>query len=253
MSEFSVTPLGTVSPYPKGKCNCPGFLVQSGKYKLLLDCGSGVSRLLNFPDDLKNLMIILSHMHIDHYSDLGSIANAAYCYHNLGYLNDKVKVFYPFDYIGNNIQILRNYKENSFIGIESYFNEITLKHSDMELRFLKNIHDVLTFSVKIMSNNVSVVYTSDTGFNEKLIDFCRGVDLLISEATFLKGQKCTNGHMFAYQAGIIAREAGVNNLMLTHFWPEIDKERYVEEAKEIFDNTFAAEEGKKFVLRKEGF
>lgn len=57
MTGFSVTPLGTVSPYPKGTCNCPGFLVQSGDKKVLLDCESGISRLLHFPEIDKKLYL----------------------------------------------------------------------------------------------------------------------------------------------------------------------------------------------------
>ena len=49
---------------------------------------------------------------------------------------------------------------------------------------------------------------------------------------------------------MIARDANVDQLVLTHFWPELDKELYVNEAKEIFSNTIAAEEGKKLVLRR---
>ena len=79
------------------------------------------------------------------------------------------------------------------------------------------------------------------------------MDLLISESTFLKGQSCTNGHMYAYQAGILAKEAGVKQLMLTHFWPEINKEEYVNEAREYFENVIAANEGEKLVLRKGDF
>ena len=51
MKEIAITPLGTISPYPKGDKNCPGFLVQYNNNNILLDCGSGITRLLNFPQD----------------------------------------------------------------------------------------------------------------------------------------------------------------------------------------------------------
>ena len=50
--------------------------------------------------------------------------------------------------------------------------------------------------------------------------------------------------MYAYEAAEIAKTANVTQLLLTHFYPEISKELYVKEAKEIFENTTAAEEGK---------
>lgn len=267
MNEFSVTPLGTVSPYPKGNCNCPGFLVQSGDKKILLDCGSGVSRFLKFPEDLKNLIIIISHLHDDHYSALGSFANAALCYQRLGEFNEKINVYLPYGWkwcgsdfnVGvNNLLHLGNmdgvdYCEDGYLKYNpatksQYF--LPLEYENMKISFLKNLHDILTFSVRIDAFGKSLVYTADTKYNEKLIEFCKDVDLLISEATFLKGQNCTPGHMYAWEAGMLARNANVKKLMLTHFWPEIDKQLYVEEAKEYFKNTVAAREGKKFVLRK---
>ena len=68
--------LGTVSPYCKLDKNCPGFLIKNGEHKILLDCGNGITRLLNLQEDLKNLTIILSHLHKDHYGDILSIAYA---------------------------------------------------------------------------------------------------------------------------------------------------------------------------------
>jgi ribonuclease BN (tRNA processing enzyme) len=47
---------------------------------------------------------------------------------------------------------------------------------------------------------------------------------------------------------LIAKEAGVKKLLLTHFWPEIDKQKYVDEAKDIFENVHAAEEGKVYKI-----
>lgn len=253
MKGFSVTPLGTVSPFPTKKCNCPGFLVQNEEYKILLDCGSGVSRYFNNSEDLKNLMIILSHLHVDHFSDLGSLAYESYVYHNLGMLDDKLKVYFPYHHpINNDIMNLYS-KENNFMDFREYTNLDEFNFGDMKISFFRNLHDVVTFAVKIMSENVSLVYTSDTGYNSDLIYFCENVDLLISEATFLRGQKSSKYHMYAWEAGKLAMEAKVKKLMLTHFGPNIDKKLYVKEAKKFFKNTIAAEEGKKFILRKGGF
>ena len=40
--------LGSVSPYVKGKNNCPGYLVIKGNTKVLLDCGSGITREMKY-------------------------------------------------------------------------------------------------------------------------------------------------------------------------------------------------------------
>ena len=49
MNKIIITPLGTISPYTKGNMNCPGFLVEYNNQKILLDCGNGITRLLNLP------------------------------------------------------------------------------------------------------------------------------------------------------------------------------------------------------------
>ena len=73
--------------------------------------------------------------------------------------------------------------------------------------------------------------------------------MLICESTILKGQnKKSDNHLYAYEAAQIAEEANVKKLLLTHFYPEIDKQRYVDEAKSIFKNVQAAEEGKVYKI-----
>lgn len=60
--ELIITPLGTVSTYCYEGKKCPGFLVQYGDNKILLDCGNGISEYMNLPNDLNNLVIIISHL-----------------------------------------------------------------------------------------------------------------------------------------------------------------------------------------------
>lgn len=255
--NISVTPLGTVSPYPKGNMNCPGILVEFDNKKILLDCGSGISRLFKFPKDLKKLIIILSHLHKDHYSDISSFAYGSYVYHNLGMLDEKIPVYLPVsfgDYNSADYKFIKSLEDESFFeyidDIGRYQHDCVINYENSKISFCKNIHPIRTYSTKINVNGVIIIYTSDTAYNSELIRFAKNADLLICESTFLKGQHCTNGHMYAYEAGKLAKNANVKQLMLTHFWPEISKENYVNEAKEYFENTIAAEEGQKLVLRR---
>lgn len=41
--KIEIMPVGTVSPYCKGKHNCPGFLIKYKDKRILLDCGNGIS------------------------------------------------------------------------------------------------------------------------------------------------------------------------------------------------------------------
>ena len=108
-----ISPLGTISPYCKDNKNCPGFLFNDKENKILLDCGSGICSLLRFPKDLQNLIVVISHLHKDHYSDLSSIGYASFVYKNLGLIKDKIKVYIPNDKGTKDYEYLTNFgKEN---------------------------------------------------------------------------------------------------------------------------------------------
>ena len=57
-------------------------------------------------------------------------------------------------------------------------------------------------------------------------------------------------HFTAYNAGMLANNSNSKQLLLTHFWPEEDKLEYLKEAKEVFEETEVAEEGKILTLRR---
>ncbi len=237
--------LGSVSPYCKGDLNCPGYLIRKGDTKILLDCGSGISRLLKFPDDLKNLTIIISHLHKDHYSDLASIGYASHVYHNLGLLEKRITVYVPKDEELEDFNYLINFGSEHFLNFVFYDESTVLNITNIEIYFRKTLHPVLTYAINIITNQKKISYSSDTGFDKNLISFFEKADLFICESTFLADQKKDNlYHLTAYEAGLFAKESKVKELLLTHFWPEINKNIYKQEAKLIFSNTNVAVEGK---------
>lgn len=242
--------LGSVSPYCKESLNCPGYLVSSDKDKVLLDCGPGITRNMKLPDDLNNLNIIISHLHKDHYGDLLSIGYASYVYHNLGMLDKRIKVYIPRDVkndkdLGDYL-LLSNFGDEHFLEFIQYDEHTKINIGDMKIDFSKNPHQIKTLSTRIVDNNNSLVYSADTGFlGNTLVELASCADILICEATFLNGQvRNGNNHLYASEAARIAKDAKVKKLVLTHFFPEIDKSLYVDEAKCIFDNTVAACENK---------
>ena len=253
MNDIIITPLGTISPYCKKDMNCPGFLIEIDNQKILLDCGNGTTSLLKFPQDLKNLHVLITHYHLDHLGDLGTLQYASYVYHNLGLLNQKIKIYLPKeDYryikkaITNNAE---SYSEQIDINTtKSYnFDNTTISF------YNNNSHTIESYLIKLENSNFKIVYTSDIGNTnfEELIDFCKNVDLLICESSFIKEHNSNSKtHLTAYEAGKLAKLANVKQLLLTHFWPETDKILYYLEAKEQFENVEVAQEGKKLVLRR---
>lgn len=272
MKEINVKVLGTVAPYCFQDKNCPGFLIEYNGFKYLLDCGNGITRYMNLKDDLDNLKILISHLHPDHYGDLISIIQTAKVYKRLGYLDKDIDIYIPssdtvevfederdkdgwatkrtvkkhiIDY-----DIIHNYETNNPVSIIDY-DEINIKDNDLEIISQRVSHDLFTYAFRINTPSGSIAYSGDTGTENNLRTFVKDVNLFICEATYLKGQyRNQNTHLYAHEAAEIAKDADVEKLLLTHFWPEIDKGEYVKEAKQVFKNVEAAEENKVYTLKR---
>lgn len=239
--------LGSVSPYCKDDKNCVGYLIKSNDNKILLDCGNGIARNMNMTTDLNNLTIIISHLHKDHYGELLSLGYASYINYRLGYLKDRIKVYLPKTNKDiPDLEFLNNFGNEHYMEFIIYDYNTKLNIGDLEISFKLNPHQINTYSTKIKENNKIFVYSADTGFKKNsLYEFAKEADILLCESTYLIGQtKSSDNHLYAYEAGIIAKEANVKQLVLTHFYPEIDRELYKLEAREYFKNTDIAIENK---------
>ena len=266
---MQVKVLGTVAPYPKGDMNCSSFLVSEGNSKVLLDAGFSCSRELDILKDLKDLSIIISHYHPDHYGDLTAIANMSFVAHKLGYIDSPIDVYLPKPKRENNVECgkwttpcfmpsdpidydyLVNSKNVNFFKIHKYEEKTKLHIGPLTILFNKTIHPIDAYSIKLESSSASLVYSSDTDYDKALSEFSRDADCLICEASYLRGQeKGNSGHLYAYEAGMLARDANVNSLYLFHTYPEIEKQAYVDEAKEEFSNTSSFIEGQIIKLER---
>jgi len=109
--------------------------------------------------------------------------------------------------------------------------------------------------VLIRSPRRSYAFCSDTVFDTDLVQWIKGVDLLYHEATFmhdLEEKAIFSKHTTALQAGMIARLAEVDRLIIGHFSSRYkDLSQLVEEARESFPDVEAAEEGKTFDVGEE--
>ena len=253
MSKIEIIPLGTVSPYPKENMNCPGFLIKYNNKNVLLDCGNGITRLLKLPKDLENLNVIITHYHKDHFGDIGALQYASYVYHNLGILNSKIKIYLPENDINFSKQMIISSPE-SYAEYFDINDNFSFSVDDLNVSFKdNNSHSIESFMVKLQNKDFKIVYTSDVGITNfnALIDFYKDADLLICESSFLKRHNSNSkAHLTAYDASILAKKSNSKKLLLTHFWPEEDKNSYLNEAMQNFQNVEASHENKKLVLER---
>lgn len=237
--------LGTQSPYNTEGHNCPGFFIQDGNNRILLDCGSGSHSLLKYPMDLQNLTVIISHLHRDHYNDIYNLQYSSFVFHNQKRIEKPIDIYLP----QTPETIVRDIKgeTNAYANYNSICEDTKLKIGNIDISFCKTDHPVETYAIRLDNGERSIVYTGDTSFSAKdrLVEFAKEADLLISEASLLKsyGFPEINSHLTAEQAAIIAKQANVKGLALTHFWPEESVQNYVDEARKVFRNVIALNEG----------
>lgn len=240
--------LGCVSPYCNSSSNCPGYIYSDGINNIMLDCGPGICRQLNMPNDLNNLSIFISHLHKDHYSEIFSLGYASYCYHRMGMLNERIKLYIPKMFPGedgyDDYMLIMNNKDH-FFEIVPYDINSKIRVGDANISFFENKHSIRSYSTKIEAPSLTMVYTGDMGFSniDRFVEFCEGCDVLLSEATYLDCDNTVDeNHLHAKEAAYIASLVNVKELILTHFWPEHEKMEYVAEATSVFSNVEAADE-----------
>lgn len=95
-------------------------------------------------------------------------------------------------------------------------------------------------------------YCSDTTYKESIVPQIEGVDLLFHEATFTDEweSRCkTTMHSTARQAATIAEKANARQLLIGHFSSRVDDhDVFLNEAKEVFENTVLAVEGQTYTF-----
>ena len=96
----------------------------------------------------------------------------------------------------------------------------------------------------------SIAVVLDTRYCQKAVDIAKDATILLCESTFLEQDKHLAkkyAHMTAKEAATIAKKANVKMLILTHFSARYqDLSLFEKEAKEVFPNTYIAEDLKRF-------
>ncbi len=126
---------------------------------------------------------------------------------------------------------------------------------------IKNGADFITAEGEFIPNNKlvsnylrprSYAYCSDTSYDESIIEFIQGIDLLYHEATFMHDmlpRAKETYHTTALQAAALAKKADVHKLMIGHYSARYkDLQPLLEEAQSVFPNTVLAIEGKSTVV-----
>jgi len=231
-----LTIIGRCGPFPAIGEACSSYLVESdsGNTKILLDLGSGaLSKLQEATDVTKLDAIILSHLHFDPMCDVPVLG------YMLSFLPiESMKVICP------------ETPESVKTTLNGRFCVSPIKNQrigEFEVEFMRVVHPVETYAVKLSCDGKTIVYTGDTNDCEGLDVFCRGADLLLADCGLsVKNHAKGKPHMSPIGCGRLAEQGEVKRLMLTHLSPLNDSKELLEDAQTVFKPVELAQSGMRY-------
>jgi ribonuclease BN (tRNA processing enzyme) len=227
-----LTIIGFWGGYPKQNSASSGYLLEHNGFQLLIDCGSGVlAKLQNIIEPEELNAVLLSHYHPDHIADIGVLQHARLIQGFLGKDFPTLPIYgHHFDH--NEFAKL-SYKEITK-GIAYEPNNV-LSIGPFQVSFLRTNHPVPCFAMRIEAEGKSIVYTADSSFKEEFIEFSKQADILLCECNFYGHQNGKSaGHMNSIEAGHFARQADVQQLILTHLPHYGDLNELISQASKEF-------------------
>ena len=225
--RFTTLGTGTVSLSPNR--SCAGYLLESGDLRLLIDCGSGITRrLADLGIAWQTIThVALTHFHIDHHGDLPTLI-FAWKYGFLPARSEPVEILGP---VGTKALLERLAAAyGAWVtdpGFPLTVREITPSDTvelpdGVALTCLPVPHTPESVAYSMVRGERRVVFTGDTGPSADLAAWARGSDLLVAECSLPTGMHIPE-HLTPEQCGELAAGAAPRHLALTHFYPPVEQ------------------------------
>lgn len=239
---------GTVAPHPRRVC--AAHLVETSGTRLLLDCGHGaLHRMAALGLNWAGIThVAVTHFHPDHIGDLPLLL-LAWTYGTLPPRTEPAVLVGPPG-IQSLIERLAaaygawvNTPDYPFTVLE-LAPGATLSVGDLSLSAFKVPHTDESVAYSVESAGRRMVYTGDTAFDEELGGWAHDSDVLLAECS-LPAEMALPTHLTPQECGALARLAAPRRLVLTHFYPPVERV----DIAGIVGETFAGE----VVLAEDGW
>ncbi len=210
---LTITSIGYWGAYPGADAATSSFLLELEGIHVLIDCGSGVLQNLQAyiqPDELD--AVVITHYHADHVADLGCLQYAIRVSQSMGEQSGPLPIYGHDEDDGcealtyRTHTVFRPYTEGQSITIGS-----------LSFDFFKAYHTEPSFAIRVSAGKSVAVFSGDTAYHPKVVEAARQADLFYCESSLFNSFRgMVEGHLTAGEAGRIAKEAGVKELVLTH-------------------------------------
>jgi ribonuclease BN (tRNA processing enzyme) len=205
--------------------------VQGAGVSLLVDAGPGTVSALQRHLELSEIdAVVLTHVHPDHWSDLGVMRTAWHW--GLGRIG--LQVFGT----GETEEVAAGWFGGELAPEIDWTTVADGDHvtvGGLALTFSRTDHYVETLAVRVESDDSSIVYSADTGPGWSLDALGPAPDLALIEATLLTRYTDESIlHLTAHEAGELAAAGGARRLVVTHLPWGADEDDYRREAEAGF-------------------
>lgn len=225
--RFTALGTGTIS-LPAAR-SCAGYLVEAGELRLLIDCGSGITRRLAERGDAWQAIthVAITHFHIDHHGDLPSLVFAW----KYGFLPARTA---PLEIIGpvGTAALLERLAAAYGTWLTAPGFPLTIRElapgdrvdlpGGVRLSCHPVPHTPESVAYSMERGRSRIVYTGDTGPSEALAAWARDCELLVCECS-LPAAMSIPEHLTPEQCGELAAAAAPGHVALTHFYPPVEQ------------------------------
>jgi ribonuclease BN (tRNA processing enzyme) len=225
--RFTTLGTGTIS-LSSGR-SCAGYLLEAADLRLLIDCGTGITRrLAERGTEWQTIThVALTHFHIDHHGDLPSLV-FAWKHGFLPARSAPVEIIGPVGTTDLIQRLAAAYGEWLLTpGFPLTVREITAEAvvdlpGNVRLRCYPVPHTPESVAYSMERGARRIVYTGDTGPSEPLAEWASGCDLLVCECSLPTGMNVP-GHLSPELCGDLAAAAAPKRMALTHFYPPVER------------------------------
>jgi ribonuclease BN (tRNA processing enzyme) len=235
---LTLTPVGVGGAYARPGEAQSAYLVACGETRVCLDLGAGtLNRLQQIVAPETLTAIAISHVHPDHCVDLFSLR--VYMEWGPG-KGHRQRVLGPAGLQG----VLTGFTGDD--GWESFAFEAmeepagAAEIGSLTLSWVEVPHCKPTFAMRLDHAGGAIVYGADCGPNDALTELASDADILIAECSLGTTPAGADAiHMSGADAGALARRANVRRLLLTHCYPEHDRDAVLAQAEQAFGGPVA--------------
>ena len=174
-----------------------------------------------------------------------------------GYRITAFKVNHNVLCYGYTLEILR---QGKFSAERAKEQEIPLKYWNPLQKGQTIEADGITYTPDMVlgpaRKGIKLTYTTDTRPTESILRNAAGSDLFICEGMYGEDDKADKArgykHMTFREAAVLARDAGVEEMWLTHYSPSLVRpDEFMDKVREIFPNAYPGKDGKSIELNFE--